>query len=149
MTSWPAHNLSVVPLSRVERKRLFCFYILTSPSLFHFRGHWMIGRPCDRSLILTNTGVFGLDPRTVECVKVFLCYLFNLLFDKDQVLRSDLVPMDLLPGKGRYCWVLVKDIYDTVKAFLRQRSRSASITAWKIQPQRYNLLLFNIYNYIS
>lgn len=89
----------------------------------------MIGRPCDRSLILTNTGVFGLDPRTVECVKVFLCYLFNLLFDKDQVLRSDLVPMDLLPGKGRYCWVLVKDIYDTVKAFLRQRSRSASITA--------------------
>lgn len=89
----------------------------------------MIAQPCDCSLILTNTGVFGLDPPTVECVKVFLCCLFNLLFDKDQVVRSNLVPMDLLPGKGRYCWVLVKDVYSIVKALARQRSRSASITA--------------------
>lgn len=70
---------------------------------------------------------------------MFLRYLFNLLFDKDQVVRSDLVPTDLLPGKGRYCWVLVKDVYATVKAFVRQQSMSASITAGRIQPQRYNL----------
>lgn len=51
-----------------------------------------------------------------------MLFLFILQFDRDHLIQSDLIQMDLVPGNTPLLLVLGKDYYTSVKAFLRRPS---------------------------